>query len=209
MVSIGEKYMMRTLLAFLFVFLSIPAFAQQEQSALVGRIQNQYKLPGLAALVFKDGKTAGQGISGVKEFGKGGSLDFANRFHLAGCAKPMTALLCAYLVEQGQFNWNSTVAELYPKLPESINEGWKKVTLRQLLTNQAGLPEDSETNSTGMQERLRALNTKPSDAREYLMTSRMASAPSYPPEHRPSRATADTPSPPTWWKSPSASATKN
>jgi CubicO group peptidase (beta-lactamase class C family) len=60
----------------------------------------------------------------------------------------MTATLCALLVERGKLRWDSTLAEVFPDLADGLAEGYRPVTLEQLLTHRSGLAEGFTFSST-------------------------------------------------------------
>ncbi|MEL6907400.1 MAG: serine hydrolase domain-containing protein, partial [Planctomycetota bacterium] len=64
--------------------------------------------------------------------------------HLGSDTKAMTAALCARLVDDGDLAWDSTVAAVLPEIAAEVHEGYREVTLLQLLRHTGGLPEHSE-----------------------------------------------------------------
>ena len=53
-----------------------------------------------------------------------------------------TATSIMILVEQGKLRWDSTIAEVFPELAPTMHEGYRGVTLEQLLTHTGGLRGD-------------------------------------------------------------------
>ena len=54
----------------------------------------------------------------------------------------MTSTLIAKLVEQGKLKWDTTLAEVFPDLAPQMHADFKAVTLLQLLSHRAGLPQN-------------------------------------------------------------------
>jgi CubicO group peptidase (beta-lactamase class C family) len=62
-----------------------------------------------------------------------------DKFLIASCSKAFTATLSAVLIEKGYFDWNTTLKEAYPDI--SMRSEYENITLIQLLSHRAGLPE--------------------------------------------------------------------
>lgn len=109
---------------------------------LLTPLRAKYKLPALAAAVVEDGRLAALGAVGVRRAGHAEPVAADDRFHIGSCTKSMTATLCALLVEQGKLRWDSTIAETLPDAKARMALAWHGVTLEQLLSHRAGLPDD-------------------------------------------------------------------
>jgi CubicO group peptidase (beta-lactamase class C family) len=48
------------------------------------------------------------------------------------------------LVEEGKLRWNTTPAEVFPELADKMDQGFRRVTLEQLLSHTSGVPSDNE-----------------------------------------------------------------
>jgi CubicO group peptidase (beta-lactamase class C family) len=62
-----------------------------------------------------------------------------DKFLIASCSKAFTATLSAVLIEKGYLDWNTTLKEAYPDI--SMRSEYENITLIQLLSHRAGLPE--------------------------------------------------------------------
>ena len=62
-----------------------------------------------------------------------------DKFLIASCSKAFTATLSAILIEKGYLDWNTTLKEAYPDL--NMRSEYEDITLIQLLSHRAGLPE--------------------------------------------------------------------
>jgi CubicO group peptidase (beta-lactamase class C family) len=105
---------------------------------LITHERKEKNLVGLAALVMVDGKVEAAAAQGERKIGSDMPLEIGDSWHVGGITKSITATMIARLVESGQMKWSDTVGESFSDA--SIDESWKPVTLRQLLTDTAGAP---------------------------------------------------------------------
>ena len=105
---------------------------------VVSELRKQHNLVSLAAMVSVDGKVIAATADGERKNGSGVSVELTDRWHLGGVTKSINATMIARLVEKGQMQWSETVGERFAD--DSVHEGWKPVTLTQLLTDTAGAP---------------------------------------------------------------------
>jgi CubicO group peptidase (beta-lactamase class C family) len=123
---------------------------------LIEPIRAKSMIPCMAAIVLKDGKVMGEGISGVRKAGGLQTATMGDLFALGSGTKAITATLMAVLVEEGKLNWTTKVGEVFDKKVEGMDSSWKTVTLEQLLRNRAGAPMIM-TNRTGIPTNLNSL----------------------------------------------------
>lgn len=100
----------------------------------------KYAVPGMAAAVWKDGAVFARGAGGVRKFGAAERVTVYDKFNIGSCTKSVTATLAGVLVEHGAVRWDTTLGEAFPLWRESMLPEWRGVTLRMLLSHQAGLP---------------------------------------------------------------------
>jgi CubicO group peptidase (beta-lactamase class C family) len=103
-----------------------------------------HDLPALAAAVAKNGEIVAAGAVGTRRAGTAIPVTVNDRFHIGSDTKAMTSLLAAMQVEEGRLRWNSTPAEVFPEFAATMDPGFAKVTLEQLLSHAGGLPTDNE-----------------------------------------------------------------
>ena len=120
------------------------AQAQTSLDSLLKPYLTQYGLPSIAAAVVKDGKIISAGAVGTRRAGVNIAVTINDRFHLGSDTKAMTALLVAMLVEEGKLRWNTTPSEVFPELADKMDQGFRLVTLEQLLSHTSGVPSDNE-----------------------------------------------------------------
>jgi CubicO group peptidase (beta-lactamase class C family) len=125
-------------------FISATAQAQTSLNSMLDPYLVRYDLPAIAAAVVKDGKVISAGAVGTRRAGVKIPVTINDRFHLGSDTKAMTALLAAMLVEKGKLRWNTTPAEVFPELADKMDQGFRRVTLEQLLSHTSGIPSDNE-----------------------------------------------------------------
>ncbi|MEZ6054015.1 MAG: serine hydrolase domain-containing protein [Planctomycetaceae bacterium] len=143
---------------------------------LITDLRKEKNLVGLAAMVMVDGELQAAAVHGERKNGSGVPLELSDRWHLGGVAKSITATMIARLIESGQMRWTDTLGESFPEA--EVHEDLRAVTLRQLLTDTAGLPNyfPSEVN------RLRpALGEESMLARRAAVMDVLKEQPEYPP----------------------------
>ena len=146
-----------------------PAFCPVAGDAAVTQalkpIRQKFNVPAMAAAVVTSDGIKFAGAVGVRKRGTEVPVTLADLWHLGSDTKAMTSTLIARLVERGQLRWDSTLAEIFPDLAPQMNPEFQNVTLLQLLSHRAGLPENLDLaaySGTDVQAlRLRAV-------REYL-----------------------------------------
>src|SRR5689334_14821050 len=95
---------------------------------------------GLAITVVKDGKVVfGKGY-GVRELGKPDQVDTTTLFAIGSTTKAMTAAAIGMLVDEGKVRWDDPVTNYLPSF--QLKDPWvtRELTVRDLLTHRAGLP---------------------------------------------------------------------
>lgn len=108
---------------------------------------------GLAISVVKDGRVVFEKGYGVRELGKPDAVDTATLFAIGSTTKAMTAASIGMLVDEGKVRWDDPVTNYLPSF--QLKDPWatREITVRDLLTHRAGLPNADylwygQTNST-------------------------------------------------------------
>ena len=115
--------------------------AQQvkDLSALLAPIRREHDVPALGVAVLEDGALAALGVDGVRKVGDPTEVTERDLWHLGSCTKAMTATWLAMLVDDGDLNWDTTVAEALPDLAASMHPAARGVSLVSLLQHRAGV----------------------------------------------------------------------
>lgn len=165
------------------LFLSFHSLSQttEEVQNIVDTYRAKYGVPAVTASVVKF-DTIYYGVSGLRKIDKDEEVDLNSKFHLGSNTKAITSLIAAALVEDGLLNWNIKLVEAVPELKDQIHEGYKDVTLEDLLSHRARIapfeddksrewrrmPEDKITVADNQKFEFTkyALNLKPSAFKE-------------------------------------------
>lgn len=97
-------------------------------------------IPGLAVSVIRDGEVVYRAVAGVRKAGSPEPIEASDAFHLGSDTKAMTALVCGMLVDRGLLSWDATVGDGFGR-DYPMRDEYRGVTLAQLLSHTAGLPE--------------------------------------------------------------------
>jgi CubicO group peptidase (beta-lactamase class C family) len=123
-------------------------------AALAARAREQAGAPALGLVVIRavDGADNSAGdandapqyethiaVDGVRLFGEDSPVTSTDQWHWGSNTKSMTATLVARLVEKGVVSWDQTVGELLGDAVPDMQESYRDVTFRQLLSHRAGL----------------------------------------------------------------------
>jgi hypothetical protein len=115
-------------------------YSEDELKRLLEKVRTEYGLPGMGvAVVWADQISIA--TSGTRKIGHDYPITNADQWHLGSCGKSMNSVLIARLVEEGKISWKTTLPELLPDMRETIDPGYKDVTLSHLLCHRAGLPK--------------------------------------------------------------------
>jgi len=134
----------RVILLLLFLlFIVGPTYSQTEfisdLNTYVGRAIQDWKIPGLAIAIVKDGSTLLTKGYGVREFGKEAKVDEHTLFGIASNTKAFTTAALAILVDEGKIDWDDAVIEHLPGFQMYDPYVTREMTIRDLLTHRSGL----------------------------------------------------------------------
>lgn len=117
--------------------------SEAELDAYITRAMADWKLPGLAIAVVKNGRPVYLKGFGVRTPG-GKPVDVDTRFGIMSNTKAMTALAIAMLVDEGKLGWDDPVQKTLPwfQVPDATFS--RRVTVRDTLRHNAGLGADSD-----------------------------------------------------------------
>ena len=151
----------RLAVALLFPASATLTSAQQPADAALARQLDTYTAQalrdwngvGLAISVVKDGRVVFAKGYGVRELGKPAAVDSATLFAIGSTTKAMTAAAMGMLVDEGKVRWDDPVTNYLPGFQLRDPYVTREITIRDLLTHRAGLPNADylwygSTNST-------------------------------------------------------------
>lgn len=98
----------------------------------------QWKVPGLALAVVKDGKVILVRGYGVRELGKPGKVDADTLFGIASNSKAFTAAALGTLVSSGKLRWDDPVTNYLPDFRLNDPYVTRALTVRDILSHRSG-----------------------------------------------------------------------
>jgi CubicO group peptidase (beta-lactamase class C family) len=104
-------------------------------------IRTRHRLPGVAALVFRNGRIAAQGVVGRRVATTGDRIRLSDPFVIGSCGKSMTATIVARLVARGVVSFGTTLGAVFPELRSRMQAGYRTVSVAALLAHRSGLPD--------------------------------------------------------------------
>ncbi|WP_171012596.1 MULTISPECIES: serine hydrolase [unclassified Sphingomonas] len=107
----------------------------------LAELMQAFRVPGFSIAVVKDNRIAFSAGFGVTEAGGTAPVAPATLFQAASISKPVTAMGALWLVERGKLSLDADINTQLKrwKLPESPLAASKKVSLRRLMSHNAGL----------------------------------------------------------------------
>lgn len=144
-------------------------------SGLKALLEN-FQVPGVVAAAVQGDELIALGSAGIRKQGDDSEVEPDDKFHIGSCTKSMTATLAAILVEGGEIEWNTTVAEVFNEV--DVHDSYQDVTLQQLLTNTGGTPGDV---APDLWRQLWTGQGDPEDQRMQLVEGTLTQPSAYPP----------------------------
>jgi len=119
-----------------------PAFASDNLETIVTTAMTGSKVPAVGVVVMRDGKITEQAVHGLKRIDRQAPVGHDDVWLIGSTGKVMTVAMVARLVERGVLSWDAPLEDMLPDLAQGMRPEYRKVTLVQLLSHQAGLPRD-------------------------------------------------------------------
>ena len=112
----------------------------RELDSYAAQAVKDWRAPGLAIAVVKSGRVVFAKGYGVLELGKATAVDTQTLFAIGSTTKAMTATALAMLVDEGKVRFDDPVTKYLPSFQLSDPYVTREITVRDLLTHRAGLP---------------------------------------------------------------------
>lgn len=141
-----KKPALRTLLPRLLLLpaLLLPALATAAISAedierVTARAMAEFRVPGMAVGIVKDGQVLYAAGHGVREIGRPDAVDTKTLFRIASASKAFTTASLAILADRGEVSWDGPVIDYLPEL--RMHDPWvtAHISLIDLLAHRSGL----------------------------------------------------------------------
>ena len=119
-----------------------PDPAEPAGTATLADRMRHYQVPGVGIAAVTGGGVAWARSCGVLDAATGAPVTAATRFEAASTSKLVTAVLALHMVQAGRLDLDRDVNDYLKswRVPDNDHTRVEKVTLRRLLTHQAGLP---------------------------------------------------------------------
>ncbi len=132
-----------TILFSLFLFIHATV-AQQKKSdqkldAMIVQGMKDWKVPGLATIVVKDGEVVFNATYGVKNLETKEPVDGNTLFNMASTTKAVVAIAMGMLVDDGKLNWDDKVVDHLPYFKLSDPYITADARVKDLLTHNLGI----------------------------------------------------------------------
>ncbi|MEP7042392.1 MAG: serine hydrolase domain-containing protein [Dokdonella sp.] len=122
-----------------------PAIAREFDRWLDG-VESSNDVSGLAAAIIKDDKVLLERGIGFADAGTREHVSSDTVFRLASLSKAFAAAMSGLLVERGQLQWDTRVADMLPAFTLNDVAGAQKLTVRDILSHRVGLPHNTYDN---------------------------------------------------------------
>ncbi|MET3839653.1 serine hydrolase [Bradyrhizobium sp. OAE829] len=107
---------------------------------LAAEVMADWKVPGVALAVVQDGKVALTRAYGQRDVEASLPVTPATQFVICSITKSFTATAMALLHHEGRLDWTKPVRDYMPEFRLSDPVATERVTVRDLLSHQSGLP---------------------------------------------------------------------
>ncbi len=98
-----------------------------------------WKVPGLATIVVKDGEVVFQETYGVKNLESKEPVDENTLFNMASTTKAIVAIAMGMLVDDGKLDWDDKVTDYVPYFKLSDSYSTADARVKDLLTHNLGI----------------------------------------------------------------------
>lgn len=155
------------------------ASAADDLKTRIAQAMHGTTTPAMGVLVIRDGKVAEHTAQGVRRNDAAPPVTIDDQWMIGSTGKPITVAMIARLVEQGVLGWDTPLSTLLPDLAGQMQPAYRDVTLVQLLSHRAGLPENL-TDAAALDAFFVDTRTLPVQREAYVKAA-LAEAPVHPP----------------------------
>jgi CubicO group peptidase (beta-lactamase class C family) len=134
------------LVILLFLQVQVPAQSPSAPANFAGldsfveQVMRDWKVPGLALAVVKDGQIVYAKGYGYRDVKNGLKVTPDTLFAIGSCSKAFTAAAIGILVDEGKLEWDKPVRSYLPDFTLWDEYATAHLTVRDLITHQSGLP---------------------------------------------------------------------
>jgi len=110
--------------------------------ATLAAVMEGKTVPAVGVLVIRNGQVVDQAVAGIDALGAVSPATVDDLWNLGSDSKAMTVTMIARLVERGVLSWEAPLSAMLPDLVEEMRPEYRDVTLVDLMSHRAGLPEN-------------------------------------------------------------------
>ena len=147
---------------------------------LVHSIRVDTGVPALG-VAYARGNVRERAADGIRTVGKPGAIATSDPWKTGSIGKPLCATAAACLIDAGKLRFASTIGDVLHDVP--MQDGYRRVTLEQLLRHRGGVPEDSGMDRATA-ERIAGGATDRATLRRNYVADILGRAPAGPPDTR-------------------------
>lgn len=107
-------------------------------NSLVEEVIQEQGIPAMAVAVVRSEQVY-YGIAGQNKIEGGTAVNLSHKFHLGSNTKAFTSFMAMQLIEQGKVSLDSKFFKYFPKLKKKAKKEYHPITLRDLLSHEAGI----------------------------------------------------------------------
>ena len=120
------------------LFAQSPSFISDSLDSYIERGMKEWKIPGLAIVIVKDGKVVVRKGYGMTATGEGIPVDENTLFFIASNSKLFTGTAIAHLEYKGKLSLNDKITKYYPDYKLYEKTSTELVTIKDMLTHRIG-----------------------------------------------------------------------
>jgi CubicO group peptidase (beta-lactamase class C family) len=132
------------ILLIIVTFFALSSFAQDKSKskkldAMIEKGIKEWQIPGLTAIVVKDGEIVFNKVYGIKDIESKEPVDDNTLFNMGSTTKALIAISIGMLVDQGKINWEDKVRKHLPTFNLSDQYIAADARIKDLLTHNLGI----------------------------------------------------------------------
>ena len=118
------------------------AKSRDDLDSILAAAMRGKKVPAMGVVIIRNGQIAGSAVRGRGRTDRPDPVRIGDQWMIGSTSKSQTVVMVARLVERGVLSWDTPLSKMLPDLAEAMRPEYRTVTLVQLLSHHAGLPEN-------------------------------------------------------------------
>lgn len=137
-----RRTFLATTLPLLLMGTSASAQSDPQLTKILASARHGTRTPAMGAIIIRDGKVVAAAVTGVRRTDRSAHAQIRDSWIIGSTGKPQTTAMIARLVDRGVLAWDTPLSAMLPELADRMRPEYRAVTLIQLLSHHAGLPEN-------------------------------------------------------------------